>query len=382
MTQLRTTALAHVIGVQSQESRARVRTALARVDVEPRFHRAYASLSAALRDDADGTDQASFVLVDVTTPESMNALGLLRNDPALHGVPIVLAVPAAVGDAFREAYEAGADGVLVADDDAALTRHAFALRGTVAKRGVVQHGTALIAHADPERRALLARGLRRAGFASQFASTPEEVLSADSGSVLVVSDELLGDTPELTAAACHERLDAPVVVLAPARRLQPGPIARGAGVVIANEHVDLAGLLFWVTEAARPPAADARLSRRLLYRNTCFVREAGRALVRHGLSLNISREGLYVQTLDAPEPGTDVWLEIVPPESTQLVHLRGRVVWRRQPGSSLGGPGTAGYGIRLAEDECPPADITAYRAGYERLLTHWRSDGLPAVLAA
>ncbi|HEX2676855.1 MAG TPA: PilZ domain-containing protein, partial [Polyangiales bacterium] len=85
----------------------------------------------------------------------------------------------------------------------------------------------------------------------------------------------------------------------------------------------------------------------------------------YGLSHNISREGLFVRTLDAPKPGTEVWLELRAPESNDMVHLRGEVVWRREPGAVGATP--FGFGMKLDPSRCAPADIASFVRGYEQM---------------
>jgi hypothetical protein len=80
----------------------------------------------------------------------------------------------------------------------------------------------------------------------------------------------------------------------------------------------------------------------------------------------VSREGFFIRTLDAPKPGTPVWLELRAPESTHVVHLRGQSVWRREPGAVGATP--FGFGMRLVSSDCPGSDLAHYTTGYEALL--------------
>jgi hypothetical protein len=92
----------------------------------------------------------------------------------------------------------------------------------------------------------------------------------------------------------------------------------------------------------------------------------------YGLTHNVSREGLFIRSLDAPKPGTAVWIELRAPESPHVVHLRGAVVWRREPGAIGATP--FGFGMRLAPAGCPPEDHAVYVAGYDALNANRRAE--------
>jgi uncharacterized protein (TIGR02266 family) len=125
-------------------------------------------------------------------------------------------------------------------------------------------------------------------------------------------------------------------------------------------------LLFLANELLRPGVKDLRASERVLFGAICAFRPAGAMEPVHGLSYNLSREGLYVRTLDPPSRGTSLWLEMRPPHSRDAVHLRGTVAWSKgldRPGGVV----PPGFGIRLEQDRCPSADLCAYRDGYDAL---------------
>jgi hypothetical protein len=54
------------------------------------------------------------------------------------------------------------------------------------------------------------------------------------------------------------------------------------------------------------------------------------------------------------------------PESTAVVHLRGAVVGRREPGAIGATP--FGFGLRIQPAECPASDLAQYSTGYDAMM--------------
>jgi len=127
-----------------------------------------------------------------------------------------------------------------------------------------------------------------------------------------------------------------------------------------------ARLLFFADEAvARGTHADARRSERVLYESICAFRLAGAMEPAYGLTYNLSREGLYVRTLSPAAVGTELWIEL----RTVLgapVHLRGRVMWRREPGNSSA-TAPSGFGFQIDGDQTPSLDLRDWQSAYETL---------------
>jgi hypothetical protein len=117
----------------------------------------------------------------------------------------------------------------------------------------------------------------------------------------------------------------------------------------------------------RPAGTENRASPRLLYGTLVSFRRQGEMIPSFGLCSNVSAEGFYVRTLDPPEPGTPVWLELRPPGSRNVVHLRANAVWRQRYVRSGVALSLPGFGARLDVDRCPEADLTAYARGYANL---------------
>jgi hypothetical protein len=124
-------------------------------------------------------------------------------------------------------------------------------------------------------------------------------------------------------------------------------------------------LLFFADERTKARFKDRRASARKLYSGVCSFREAGSVLPTFAVTYNVSREGIYVRTLDPPRPESQVWVELLAPTNATPVHLRARVVWQRLPsGRGILPPGC---GLRIDPSECPPGDLDGYLRGYETL---------------
>jgi Tfp pilus assembly protein PilZ len=231
---------------------------------------------------------------------------------------------------------------------------------------VPHQGIALVASGDIGMRRTLGLTLRRAGFDVSYATEARELVEqarmAPALSLVVAS----ADFPPLGAeaairsartAAQKPNLPALVVPSDPNTPWDPSSeLALGAS----------GKLMCFAEEVVRRDATDMRVSARLPYPTICSFRPANVLYPTYGLTHNVSREGLFIRTLDAPKPGTPVWLELRAPESTEIVHLRGDSVWRREPGAVGATP--FGFGLRLRPTDCPPSDLTQYTQGYEASL--------------
>jgi hypothetical protein len=235
------------------------------------------------------------------------------------------------------------------------------------ERVPIVHGNVLVGHHDVTVRRGLARGFRRLGFGVCFAadwSELDRLATAEDTRALVVASQMVMGLPSVL-----ER-DLPALVLAPAldvERLQS--VVRGApDVRIVPSKSSAEALVFQLGELLRPSILDARSSRRLLTSTLCCFRKAGSQRVRHGLTHNISMDGMFIRAVAPPEPGTVLWVELAPPGRDRMVHLRGEVMWRRGPTPTPGGgPAPPGFGVRILPDACPKADLEAYRQAYRDL---------------
>jgi CheY-like chemotaxis protein len=226
---------------------------------------------------------------------------------------------------------------------------------------------------DGSRRRVLGRCLRQAGFDVSFAASRAEVEEGAAGSDpanLLVADSalppdgLLDSVESIRASA--ERPDLPVVVLAEDGELKSlrDESAAYSRVAVTSRDAPADHLLFLGNELMRPDVQNLRASPRILHSAICAFRPAGAIQPAYGLSYNLSREGLYIRTLEPPAPGTVLWFELKPPHHDTAVHLRGRVVWSRGL-RSPGGAAPPGFGLRTDEESTPPADLQSYRDGYQ-----------------
>ena len=163
-------------------------------------------------------------------------------------------------------------------------------------------------------------------------------------------------------------IGAPTIVLGSRAELRVlRPQAEGLNCAFGNVLAPPDHLLFLANELLRPETSNARASTRLLYGVLSSFRTAGSLTPTFGLTYNLSREGLYVRTLDPPARGSTLWVEMRAPGHREAIHLRGEVVWATGP-HSPGGTAPSGFGLRILEDECPPADLAMYREGYRSLI--------------
>ncbi len=357
-----------VIGRFSPEQTEAMKLAVARAGVSARLTSAGPSARRMLKD--PHAPVARLVLVDAAMTELEPLMTWLRSDPVLMGTIVVAVVPAASDAAFAEAHALGCDDVIVQGDLGAITRRAAALASfDPASRPVASQGRAIVAHPNEHRRRLLGRALRLAGFDIAFAERIDELSDAPAA-LLVASNAMPGGALECVAAARSKTGDAslPSIVLGTGAELDAldARADRLERVCALDEHAPPDHLLFVANELLRPGVRNVRASQRVLHDALCAFRRAGELTPVLGLTYNLSREGLYVRTLDPPAAGSTLWFELRPPGSREVVHLRGTVVWVRSVERSPGGAVPPGFGVRIATELCPPADLASYQHAYDQ----------------
>jgi CheY-like chemotaxis protein len=283
----------------------------------------------------------------------------VRQSPELLNVPIVALFEHPTEGQFRDAFAAGADDALVGADVSTLKQRLETLRSTQPVRYTPQtgarHGVALIAMSDGPLRRWVGRTLRQAGFDVAFAEHGSEVLEAAfKRPTLIVTNR--------EASQCAEAL-ARIEGHAGGRKVPTLMLEDDAWQTAGQTK---AQVLFFADEAAaRAAHVDARRSQRVMHESICAFRIAGVTEPAYGLTHNLSREGLYVRTLSPASVGTELWIEL----RTALgvpVHLRGRVVWRREPGNSSA-TAPSGFGFQIDHDQSPSLDVRDWEAAYEML---------------
>ena len=284
----------------------------------------------------------------------------VRQSPELLNVPIVALIEHPSEGQFREAFAAGADDALVGADVGTLKQRLETLRSAQPARYAPQtgarHGVALIAMSDGPLRRWVGRTLRQAGFELAFAEHAAEVLEvATKRPTLIVTNrdavtECAGALSHIDNAASGRRI--PTLMLEDDAWQTAGQ-TKGQVLFFADEA------------AARAAHVDARRSPRVLHESICAFRLAGTMEPAYGLTHNLSREGLYVRTLSPAPVGTELWIELRTAIGVP-VHLRGRVVWRREPGNSSA-TAPSGFGFQIDRDQSPSLDVRDWEVAYEVL---------------
>jgi hypothetical protein len=210
---------------------------------------------------------------------------------------------------------------------------------------------------------MIGRTLRQAGFDVAFAAEARELVSLSrvGRPALVVATPSFppmgGDAAVRSVRTATLNPDLPALVIA----------GRAAPAHEAARSMAGTGQLLLLAESVktRVDPGEQRRSRRTLYSTLCAFRAGGSLEPTYGMTHDLGRDGLYVRTLDAPEPGTALWIELRTVDGTP-VHLRGTVTWRKQP--SEGGGGTLpGFGLKIDVAECPPVDLASYVLSYDQL---------------
>jgi DNA-binding response OmpR family regulator len=297
----------------------------------------------------------------------------LRQRASLLTVPVIAVVPHPSESFFLAAFASGADDALVSGDRGGITRRLANLLSAApaAKRTGPRQGLALVASGDIGMRRMLSQTLRRAGFDVSYATEARELVElakSAQGLSLVVATSGFAQGAEAAIAAARaasQKKDLPALVVPedadetwrPTSDLKLGASGK---------------LLSFAEEVVRRDATDQRASARLPYSTICAFRPAGVMQPTYGLTHNVSREGLFIRTLDPPRPGSAVWIELRAPESPHVVHLRGDAVWRREPGAIGATP--FGFGMRTKAAECPGNDNSQYTAGYATACEHAESE--------
>jgi hypothetical protein len=289
----------------------------------------------------------------------------VRDEAEFFGVPVLVALERATADGYKAAYLAGADDVLVASDTGGLTRRLANLcLHRPELRPAATLGRALIASRHESARRRLGRTLRQVGFEVVYASDLTEIANMSSrGEALAFAVTTEALAPEILLHAGPRNVgkigEVPVMFLAP----QDLDMPAGMG----DQLADVTGrLLFFADEQAKAKFKDRRSSARKLYSTICAFREAGALHPIYGVSHNVSREGMYIRTLDPPRTASTIWLELPAPKSETPIHLRARTMWQRLPGSGKDVL-PPGFGLLIDRGQCPPSDLQAFIDGYEAI---------------
>lgn len=350
------------MGRFTPEQTESVRMALSRAGMSMRTVSDVPAARRALKDPHAAT---KLMLVDAAIAELEPLLSWIRSEAALAGLIVVAIAPAANEGAYAEAHAMGCDDVVLLGDHGAITRRAAALAGyDPTARPPATAGRAIVAHPALDRRRLIGRTLRLAGFDVLFAESSDELeklAAREKPAIVIASDELPTEGTRVAIARARAVSgDVPVIIVG----TRDHGIER-AGLI--SEHAPPDHLLFVANELLRPGVSNLRASPRILHDALCAYRPAGEIQPMLGLTYNLSRGGLYVRTLDPPAAGTSIWFELRPPGERECVHLRGQVMWARTMERGPGGASPAGFGVRIARESCPPEDLARYEAAFDAL---------------
>ncbi|MBX3274450.1 MAG: EAL domain-containing protein [Sandaracinaceae bacterium] len=318
--------------------------------------------------ESDGIAPAC-VFVDPELGGARELVAWIRGAPRWCALSVIALVPHPAEGAYVHAHALGVDDVTLRSDLGTITRRLGALDGRPARPSAPTRGRAFVAHPDGERRRVVGRVLHQAGFEVAFASDAADLLRgveacADTALVAIAEElarpgsALVGEVRGVAGKA-----DLPVVIL----DIESGTEHAGGTLGRLGVVADAAApdnLLFVVNELGAHASAEQRASQRLLYSTLCAFRRAHEVSPEFGLTYNISRDGIYVRTIDPPAIGTSVWLELRPPGTTAIVHLRAQVVWTRRAADRGHATVPSGFAVQVIEAECPPADLERYRAAY------------------
>jgi DNA-binding response OmpR family regulator len=270
--------------------------------------------------------------------------------------------------AFNDAFSWGADDVLPFGEIRPLLTRLRNLPREQAEPPKTGRGNALVAEADRTRRTVVARVLRNAGYAVQFAVTAEDAVRFAEHPELtlaVVNAELM---PNLRPVVEHARSVGSaahfILCCAPRdlRNVREG-LEDLSGVAAVDGFAAPENVLFASNEL-RAGGPNNRKSARLLYGTTVAFRGAGRERDDLGFTYNVSSGGLYVRTL-APPDDDETWLELRPPRSDRLVRLVVKIAWRRRFNHNENATVPPGFGAQVLDGA--RADLDAWNEGYQAM---------------
>lgn len=300
------------------------------------------------------------MLLDIGT-EAARSTCLEARSHTEHAHMPILSIARHIDDlTFADAFSWGVDDVVRSTKLHGLIPRLRAL-GTDPRTPPNERGRGVIADPDRDRRIVLARVLRNAGYEVKFALTAEDAVAYAVGESFVVFNADLCDAPE---SLVEQTESARWLFTVPPRQLQQFQkrIAGFSRAAVTDGYAPPENIVFHANEMSRGAGGDQRSSARWLYGTQVNFRGAGRDQDDHGYCYNISAQGLYVRTL-AP-PTTDiVWLELKPPRTDRLVRLEGEIVWRRSFGLAGGATVPPGFGAKIVD--CTRTCGEQWKRGYE-----------------
>ncbi len=301
----------------------------------------------------------------------------LRDQARFFALPVIALSPAASEEAFRAGFLSGSDDVIARTELPGLARRAnLVAQYDPSELPPVANGRVLVSHPSRDRRALLGRLLRMAGFEVVFS---EGVGGADPGApgpagpfrFAVVSHRPADGLPEAILDSLRsQQAGLPVVVTVSSERGKRlwRKSAGLSSVAVTTDASPLHDVLYLANEILNGSIADTRRSPRILQGAFCSFREEGTLTPGYGITYTISGEGLYIRTLDAPPAGSRVWIELRPDDDSRFVHLRGEVAWSRAFGERIGIYSPPGFGVALDPTGSPTSDRRIFAKAFRKKL--------------
>jgi DNA-binding response OmpR family regulator len=300
-----------------------------------------------------GQKRFDVLVVHMGTPGAALACMRARGKLLRIRIPVIALADLEDDEAFARAYRAGADEVLVLGRPAELTERLRALPKPSIPQPGNSRGDAVVADADRTRAEVLERVLRDAGFrvdvvVDGFAAR----LQAGRPSLKVaVVDASLEDVPPLIAQARAKGARCAWVVRARPELLDDlrqklAPLDR---VAVVSAYGPPDDVIFETNRMLEPRPSDGRADPRLLHGTIVRIKWPGvdagsRGSI--GYTYNVSPLGLFVRSL-LPPAGETLEIEVAPPGSDAPVRLEGKVVWRREFGTTRKEPVPAGFGVQI-----------------------------------
>ena len=306
------------------------------------------------------------VLVDLDLPEAEELCRKVRTKRRAVDIAIFGLARHISAETFARALRWGVDDVSSSVAEGALASRLVALPADPASPPVAR-GDAVVATRD-DRELVVGRLLSNAGFDVEYARDPVSLqqLASLERMRLVVMSEALGSISDAIRGSRKRGSEATWIVLAPPDRI-PNLERTLAGIprVGVVSQADPFEHILFVSNELAASASNARRERRVLHGALVRFRSSPNGPVDHGFTYNVSPGGLYVRTL-APPVEDRVHVEVLAPNTDQLVQLEGMIAWRRgfaRLGSASAPPG---FGMKITGGS--EADRATWARGCTQLL--------------
>ena len=274
----------------------------------------------------------------------------------------VLTLTRGVNDlSFAEAFSWGADDVVSRGDHYALLTRLRQLPKEPRATATTHRGVAVVADSDRNRRIVIGRVLRNAGYSVTFAVSGDDIeqsVESEKVELIVTNSDLLASPLMTLERLRNSGSRALFIVNYPPRELKQArhEFAGAERATPTDGFAPAENVLFVSNELGRGFGTDKRTSARLLFGTTTNFRGAGRESDDWGYSYNISQNGIYVRTLAPPDDDV-VWLELCPPRSERRVRLVGQVAWRRGLSKSEFATVPPGFGVQIIDGAKMDLDV-------------------------